>query len=292
MNPAELRDRYLALLQDSLLNELHVELEAQLLHVVLCIANHQPVTLAELELARRNEALLGALRAAKQSGDTLVLTGLGDDGRVAPRAELRNWTEFPHTMIGRLRLEHLRCCVESVIAEGVPGDLLEAGVWRGGACVMMSGVLQAHGIHDRTVWVADSFSGLRPPSASQDFDYDMSTERLPFLAVPEEEVRALFERYGLLDGRVRFLRGWFSDSLPGADVGALAVLRIDADYYESTRDVLQHLYPKVSTGGFVIIDDYQVLPPCRQAVDEFLAARDPGVAPLRIGDHAVYWRRG
>jgi hypothetical protein len=111
------------------------------------------------------------------------------------------------------------------------------------------------------------------------------------LAVSQEQVRANFARYDLLDDQVQFLEGWFKDTLPTAPVGALAVLRLDGDYYESTIQILEALYHKVSPGGFVIVDDYGCIEACRQAVTDFRAdnaIEDPIVAVDWTG---VYWRR-
>jgi O-methyltransferase len=141
------------------------------------------------------------------------------------------------------------------------------------------------------VWAADSFEGLPPPAADADREqsaFDLSG--VGYLKVSLEEVRAALDRFGLLDDQVRFLKGWFKDTLPTAPVGPLAILRLDGDMYESTRDALTPLYPKVSRGGFVIVDDYLSWPGCRRAIDEFRAAH--GItAPLQaIDDHAVWWR--
>lgn len=283
--------RYLDLLKKSLLNELYPELEAQLLHVVLNLAYRRPLELERLWQARRDETLLKAIAASRAGGDSFVLRGLNGVGIEVDRPDLRNYAEFAHTMIGRTRLDHLQRCIETVLDEDVPGDLLEAGVWRGGACVLMAAVLAARGHRERRVWLADSFLGLPPPAAPQDAGYDMSAAVLPVLAVGEDEVRSLFERYGLFDTHVRFLRGWFSESLPRAGIDALAVLRIDADLYESTRDALSALYDRVAPGGFVIIDDYRILPPCREAVDEFRAQRGIEDSIEAIDGHAVFWRK-
>jgi O-methyltransferase len=85
------------------------------------------------------------------------------------------------------------------------------------------------------------------------------------LAVSLEQVKANFDRYGLLDDQVRFLKGWFRDTLPVAPIERLAVLRLDGDMYESPMDTLVNLYPKLSEGGYVIVDDYGAIPACRQA---------------------------
>lgn len=186
------------------------------------------------------------------------------------RAEGKDWPYHAHTMIGVERLRNIQTCVEDVIHSEVPGDLIETGVWRGGAAIFMRAVLKAYDISDRTVWVADSFQGLPPPDADRyPADAGLSFHEYEELAVPLEEVRENFNRYGLLDDQVEFLEGWFRDTLPTAPIEELAVMRLDGDYYESTWDALSNLYPKLSTGGYVIIDDYQLIEACRAAVDDF-----------------------
>lgn len=206
------------------------------------------------------------------------------------REEGKNWPLLAHTMIGRKRLDNLQWCVETVLADGVAGDLIETGVWRGGATILMRGVLKAHGDTSRTVWVADSFEGLPAPSgqyAADDGDVHHTWDRL---RVSREEVAANFERYGLLDDRVRFLKGWFRDTLPTAPISELAVLRVDGDMYESTMDALTALYPKVSVGGFVIVDDFCIAS-CTKAVEDFRAANGI-VDPITMVDYTGgWWRR-
>ncbi len=200
-----------------------------------------------------------------------------------------DWPSIGYSMIGLKRLDNLQACVESVLNEGVPGDLLEAGVWRGGSCIFMRAILKLHGVDDRNVWLADSFQGLPRPSVEADRDYDLSGYRV--LAVSLEEVQAAFQRFSMLDGQVKFLKGWFKDTLPTAPVSRLAILRMDGDLYESTRDILNSLYRKVSPGGFVIVDDYHVLPPCKLAVDEFRGST--GVTdPIReIDGTGIFWKK-
>lgn len=207
------------------------------------------------------------------------------------RAEGKDWPADAETMIGRKRLDNLESLVIDVIDRGIPGDLLEAGVWRGGAAILMRAVLRACGDTQRVVWAADSFQGLPRPDATR-FPADRPWGSLQIdIAVPLDEVKANFARYGLLDDQVRFLVGWFSDTLPTAPVERLAVLRLDGDLYQSTIEALDALYPKVSAGGYVIIDDY-FLPSCRQAVDDY-RARHQVVEPLEPIDWAsVYWRKG
>ncbi len=208
------------------------------------------------------------------------------------RAEGRDWPQHAHTMIGVERLRNIQTCVETVIHSGVPGDLIETGVWRGGSVILMRAVLKAYDISDRTVWVADSFRGLPPPDADRyPADAGANFHEYKELAVPLEEVRANFNRYGLLDAQVEFLEGWFRDTLPAAPIEQLAVMRLDGDHYESTWDALTNLYPKLSPGGYVIIDDYLLIDPCRAAVDDF---RDNNaiIDELEAVDwNAVFWRK-
>jgi hypothetical protein len=158
-----------------------------------------------------------------------------------------------------------------VIEESVPGDLIETGVWRGGACIYMKGILAARGDQQRKVFVADSFKGLPPPSEDMyPTDANDSHFAVKELAVSRADVEANFRHFGLLDERVIFLEGWFKDTLPSAPIDKLAVLRLDGDMYESTMDALNALYHKVSPAGFVIVSDY-ILPACAQAVDDFRA---------------------
>ena len=176
-------------------------------------------------------------------------------------------------MIGLERLDHLQWCVENVLGDAIPGDLIETGVWRGGACILMRGILKAHGITDRLVWVADSFAGLpAPDTARYPIDAGINLHESPHLAVSMDQVRENFARYDLMDDQVRFLQGWFRDTLPRAPIERLAVMRLDGDLYESTMDALTALYPRLSVGGFVILDDYQLIPACRQAVVDYREA--------------------
>jgi O-methyltransferase len=204
------------------------------------------------------------------------------------------WPTSAETMLGQARLDNVQQCVEAVLRDDVPGDLLEAGVWRGGAAILMRGVLAAHGDTERTVWVADSFRGLPPPDPERyPADAGDSHWTFPQLAIPVEEVQGNFARYGLRDERVRFLEGWFKDTLRDAPIERLSVLRIDADMYESTMDALAALYAKVSVGGYVIIDDYlnEGLSGCRQAVDDFRAAYGSTEEIHAVDWTAAYWRK-
>lgn len=230
-----------------------------------------------------------AARLARRRGGEVLVRRRPDPRQRAVGADLPANAE---TMVGAVRLAHLRWCIEQVLADGVPGDLVETGVWRGGASIYMRAVLAARGCTDRTVWVADSFAGLpRPDPARYPADAGDDHWTRHELAVGVEEVRANFERYDLLDDQVRFLVGWFKDTLPAAPIEQVALARLDGDLYESTLDALRALWPKLCPGGFVIIDDYGAIDGCRQATDDFRA--DYGIdEPLEQVDWTgVYWRR-
>jgi O-methyltransferase len=208
------------------------------------------------------------------------------------RGEGRDWPLDAETMVGLRRLDNLQACIADVVANDVPGDVIETGVWRGGAMILARAALEAFGDVHRCVWCADSFAGLPPPDAeSYPLDKGDIHHTYRQLAVTLDEVRANFARYGLLDERVRFLEGWFRDTLPTAPIEHLAVLRLDGDMYESTIVALDALYPKLSTRGYVIIDDYGAAPACKQATEDF--RRDHRIDdPLHEIDWTgVYWQR-
>jgi O-methyltransferase len=210
----------------------------------------------------------------------------------AVREQGHDWPSEADTMIGLKRLDNLHECIASVLADAVPGDLIETGVWRGGATIFMRGALKAYGDTSRTVWVADSFQGVPTPN-EMDYPADRGDTlwTQSELVVSLDTVKGNFAKYGLLDSQVKFLVGWFRDTLPDAPIHHLAVMRLDGDLYESTMDALRLLYPKLSVGGYAIIDDYGSMPPCQQAVDDF--RRTAGITeelqPIDLD--AVFWRR-
>jgi hypothetical protein len=226
--------------------------------------------------------LLEMLRTSKMTGDTIVLGG---------QTKLRNFTELSHSMIGKKRLDNIQFCIETVLVEEIEGDFIETGIWRGGACIFMRGILMAYNVTDRVIWAADSFEGVPAPSLAQDTNFDISRDVLPILAVALEEVKELFERYGLLDDHVKFLKGWFKDTLPVAPIEQLAILRLDGDLYESTMDALNPLYEKVAQGGFIVVDDYGSCPPCKQAINDFRATHSINDELITIDSQSVYWRK-
>jgi macrocin-O-methyltransferase TylF-like protien len=204
----------------------------------------------------------------------------------------RDWPSMAHTMIGVKRLANLRRLSEAVIQNKIPGDFIETGVWRGGACILMRAVLKAYGVTDRRVWVADSFQGVPPPDLQHyPADVDSTYHTFEELSVSFETVRRNFEKYGLLDDQVVFLKGWFKDTLPTAPIDRLALLRLDGDLYESTIVALTTLYDRLSPGGYVIVDDYHVVPGCKRAIGDFLASRKITSGLSEIDGVGVFWQK-
>jgi hypothetical protein len=270
------RDRYLRLLKRALANALYPELELQ---IGFLARGGEGLSGMERErylrdIEERRPEDLAMLIAAKQEGGS-------------------PW-RFPHSMIGLFRLGNIEHCAETVFAENIEGDFLEAGVCRGGATIFMRALQVAHGETDRRTWVVDSFQGVPPSDKAVDRRYDVHLDESvsPWLACSERRVRDLFVRYDMLDSNVEFVAGWLAESLPAAPIGPLAILRLDVDLYSSTYEGLDLLYDKVSPGGFVIVDDYASFDCCRDAVDDF-RDRHGIVEPIRwIDRRSVYWRKG
>lgn len=203
------------------------------------------------------------------------------------------------SMLPLARLDNLQMCIVDVVAQGIRGDLIETGVWRGGSTIFMQGALKALAATDRTVWVADSFEGLPEPDAEK-FPVEakahhgtVMTKSYNHFAAGLEAVQANFRAYGLLDENVRFLKGWFKDTLPDAPIDRLAIMRLDGDYYESTMDGLTNLYDKLSIGGYAIIDDYgeDTWTYCRKAVDDFRTDRGIVEPMIQVDSKCYYWKR-
>jgi hypothetical protein len=204
-----------------------------------------------------------------------------------------------YTMVPRARLDNIQDCIANVVGQQIPGDFIETGVWRGGTTIFMRGVLAALGAAGRSVWVADSFQGLPEPDAGK-FPAEARahasatmTETYKHFAVSRAEVEANFHAFGLLDDRVRFLAGWFKDTLPTAPIERLAIIRLDGDYYESTLDALTSLYDKLSPGGYVVVDDYgeDQWTYCRRAIDDFRRARGLTGELSRVDSKCYFWQR-
>ena len=194
-----------------------------------------------------------------------------------------DWPSKAFTMVGSKRLINFRHLIENVIACRVPGDIVETGVWRGGACILARAVLKTYHVLDRKVILCDSFCGLPVPDAIK-YPEDSSSNFHEYseLAVSLEQVKENFRRFSLLDDQVVFVEGLFRDTMPRLNLDTISVLRLDGDMYESTIDPLHYLYDRISVGGWIIIDDYEVVPACKAAVHAFFAERalEPELIPI------------
>lgn len=288
---SDLSQKYIEMLKRSLVGELYIENEFRILSVMMFLLQNLKFGFQHAYAVDRSHPLFQLLQRTKKDGNTLGFNRQNPDGSMTPANDLRNFTELSHTMIGMKRLDNIQYCVEKVLDDNVEGDLIETGVWRGGATIFMRGILAAYEVKDRIVWAADSFQGVPPPTLPEDANFDISARVYPFLSVSQEQVAELFQRYGLLDEQVKFLAGWFKDTLPGAPIKSLAVLRLDGDLYESTMDALNPLYAKVSRGGFIIVDDYYSCPPCKRAIDDFRTAHGISDPMVTIDEQSLFWRK-
>jgi O-methyltransferase len=195
------------------------------------------------------------------------------------------------TMIGLERLDNIQRLAEDALSRGVEGDLIETGVWRGGACIFMRAILKAHNIQDRRVWACDSFEGLPTPDTERSpADKGTGFHQLNFLAVSQKEVTANFKKYNLLDDQVTFVKGYFEDNLADIPIEKLALMRLDGDQYGSTITALENLYPKLSSSGYVIVDDFH-LDCCRSAVNDYRSTHNITDEIINIDGLGAYWQK-
>jgi O-methyltransferase len=197
-----------------------------------------------------------------------------------------------HSLLSRAAIDNVQFCVEDALSSGVEGDLIETGVFRGGTCILMRGILAAWGAKDRKVFLADSWEGLPAPGddLADAIAHDVLNS-IDHFSVTLESVKESFSRYGLLDDQVVFLKGWFAETLPNAPIEKLAVARLDGDYYESTVDAIRLLYPKLQSGGWLIVDDYGLPVGARRAVDEYRSEHGVTDEIRMATDQVAYWQK-
>jgi hypothetical protein len=189
------------------------------------------------------------------------------------------------TMTSIERMYALYQAVRHVHAASVPGDVVECGVWRGGSSMLAALTLASLGDRERRLWLYDTFEGMSEPT---DADVALTGERMtdgwdgrraaddPVLCIASlEDVRDNMASTGYPPDRIEFVRGKVEDTIPVRAPDRIALLRLDTDWYESTRHELEHLWPRLSPGGVLILDDYGHWLGARRAVDEFLATAEP-----------------
>lgn len=227
-----------------------------------------------------------------------VLTGIHnitDPEEFQIRLEGHDWPQNADTMIGVQRLRHIRDCLNQIRISDTPGDLIETGIWRGGATILMRAFLKVYKDSTRKVYACDSFEGLPPPDSRYPEDTGDKHHLMKELAVSMEEVQQNFAKYNLLDDQVVFVKGWFKDTLHKIESQQFAVIRLDGDMYESTIQGFEALYPKLVSGGYLIVDDYVAVRGCRQAVHDYRSAHDIVEKMHKVGNteasSTVYWRK-
>jgi O-methyltransferase len=210
---------------------------------------------------------------------------------VAKRRKGLDWPLYAETMIGLERLNQFHSALEIIEEEKIPGNILEAGVWRGGAVIFAAQFLNVWQIEGRSVYAADSFQGLPRPEKEFPADNGDVHHNYDFLSVSLEEVKENFSSYLVPteNGNVVFVEGFFAESLQNLDCGPLAILRMDGDMYSSTIHTLDSLFDKVSPGGFVIVDDW-FLPGARAAVKDFLSSRNLTLEIHEIDGSGAFFR--
>lgn len=214
-----------------------------------------------------------------------------DDEQLRLRAMGSDWPFSGLTMVGLERLDGLQASIESVVADRVEGDLIETGAWRGGASILARATLDTLGASERTVFVADSFRGLpAPDQRAYPEDQELDLSYVDFLAVPVEEVRSYFARFGCEQG-VEFVEGFFDQTLPGLRDHPWSIIRLDGDTYEATWLGLEALYPSLSAGGYLIVDDYGLIKECRRAVSDYRDEHGITEPIEKIDWNGVRWRR-
>ncbi len=274
----QLRGAYLELIKKSLMDVIHYE-------------KFQFVPIRNIEATGFKLRMLKIFDRFVKRKQLMLVKNVPSDFRERMQGK-GVWPQFAETMIGIDRLNNIQNCIQDTILNNVPGDLMETGVWRGGATIFMRAVLRAYGINDKIVWAADSFEGLPKPDeikypADEGYNYHQFNE----LKVSLDDVKNNFAKYGLLDNQVQFLKGWFKDTLPTAPIKKLSILRLDGDLYESTMDALVNLYPKVSIGGYVIVDDYGWIEACRRAVEDYRKKYHVTDQITKVDWTCVYWKK-
>lgn len=190
----------------------------------------------------------------------------------------------PFTMLSFPKVVTLQACCDRVRTDRIPGDVVECGVWKGGAAALLIRHLRAD--TQRQFWLYDSWEGL-PPATALDVRVDGLRGQAGLFSASQDRVeKLLFSQERADPSRVHLVPGWFESTLVETvnRERPIALLHIDCDYYQSVRFCLEHLYPFVAPGGVVLIDDYADWAGCRRAVDEFLVSEGRGAATESHGD--------
>ena len=203
----------------------------------------------------------------------------------------------PFTMTSPEKLFGLIQGVRYLARNGIAGDIVECGVWRGGSSMAAALTLIEAGDVGRDLFLFDTFKGMPPPSdLDKRFDGrpaegfltgERNTEDHVWAFAPESEVREAMLSTGYPAERMHFVVGKVEDTIPGVSPSQIAVLRLDTDWYESTRHELDHLYPRLVAGGVLILDDYGHWDGAKQAVDEWIDREQPQIFLSRLDEGRI-----
>jgi hypothetical protein len=203
-----------------------------------------------------------------------------------------------YTMSGYRRFSNIYDLSEMVEKESISGAFVECGVWKGGCAATMAYIARKYN-SDRKIWLFDSFEGLPKPSekdgiaAKSRMTMNVKEETRKCIASVKDIEEIFFKKLKIERKKVLIRKGWFQNVLPNVkdEIGAIAILRIDADWYESTKSCFDNLYDNVVPGGYVVIDDYGHWEGCRKAVDEFLESRNISVELVEIDYTGRYFKK-
>jgi O-methyltransferase len=194
------------------------------------------------------------------------------------------WLIRRNTMVGPERIQTLSRLAQRIEAEQIPGDVVECGVYKGGTAAILARLATRSRL-PRTVWLFDSFQGMPAATAS---DGPEAREWVGKLSSSPRSVQQLLRRVGADISRVRIVPGLFEETFPTVQIPQIALLNIDADWYESVKLCFEKFYDAVAPGGFVSIDDYGAWPGCRIAVDEFFQKHALPYQLQRV-DYTAHW---
>ena len=190
----------------------------------------------------------------------------------------------PYTLVSQDRIHNLYVLAKRIEEEGIPGDVVECGVYNGGTAAVLARAA-TRSTMNRTVWLFDSFQGMPPTT---DVDGNAAKEWIGKLAASPEKVREVLKLTGARLDRVRIVEGFYQASFEKIEIPRIAILNLDCDWYDSVKLCLQKFYDSVVHGGFVSFDDYGYWPGCKLAVDEFFKERSLPYALREVGD-SVRW---
>jgi len=183
----------------------------------------------------------------------------------------------PYTMTSTERIHALIHAVRHVVRNRIAGDMVECGVWKGGSVMAMALTLLQLGERDRSLYLFDTFSGMTPPG-DMDVDYQGQQAQVILDAVrceaSQQEVEKVVFSTGYDRDKIHFVSGRVEETIPAQAPESIALLRLDTDWYESTQHELLHLFPRLSRGGVIIVDDYGHWRGARKAVDEYIAQNE------------------